>query len=117
MDSLTLALACAVQLSGIPDYGAPLPQWEARDLTAEERLLTNRPRNARAMYDWRNLTIVSPSGDWPGLVHEMVHHLQFTTGLPFDESLALAVEARAGECLDSDGGRSGRSRSDLAEGP
>ena len=52
------------------------------------------------MYDWRTLTIVSPSGDWPGLVHEMVHHLQFTTGLPFDESLALAVEARAGECLE-----------------
>ena len=100
MDPLTLAFECAVILSGLPDYGAPLPHWEARELTSEERLLTNRPRNARAMYDWRTLTIVSPSGDWPGLVHEMVHHLQFTTGLDFDESLAEAVEARAGECLE-----------------
>ena len=99
MDSLTLALACAVQLSGIPDHGVPLPQWEARELTAEERLLTNRPRNARAMYDYRTITIVSPSDDWPGLVHEMVHHLEFMAGLPFDESRALAAEARADECL------------------
>jgi len=99
MDPLTLAHACAVILSGLSDYGAPLPQWEARDLTAEERLLTNRPRNARAMYDWRTLTIVSPPGDWPGLVHEMVHHLEFTAGLEFDESRAEAVEARASECL------------------
>jgi len=73
---------------------------EACDLTAEERLLTNRPRNARAMYDWRTLTIVSPSGDWPGPVHEMVHHLEFTTGLDFDESRAEAVEAKADECLE-----------------
>jgi hypothetical protein len=99
MDPLTLALACAVQLSGIPDHGAPLPQWEARDLTDAERLLTNRPRNARAMYDWRTLTIVSPPGDWPGLVHEMVHHLQFMGGLPFDESTAETAEAKADDCL------------------
>ena len=61
MDPLTLAFACAVQLSGIPDHGGPLPHWEARDLTAAERLLTNRPRNARAMYDYRTITIVSPA--------------------------------------------------------
>jgi hypothetical protein len=98
MDPLTLAFACAVQLSGIPDNGGPLPHWEARELTAAERLLTNRPRNARAMYDYRTITIVSPSGDWPGLVHEMVHHLQFMAGIDFDEQLAEAVEARADDC-------------------
>ncbi len=100
MDSLTLALACAVQLSGIPDNGYPLPEWEARNLTPEERLLTNRPRNARAMYDFRTLTVVSPPNDWPGLVHEMVHHLQFMNGLDFDESIAEAAEANANECPD-----------------
>ena len=98
MDLLTLAYACAVQLSGLPDYGATMPLWEARELTAEERLLTNRPRNARAMYDYRTLTIVSPPDDWPGLVHEMVHHLQFMAGAPFDEAPAEAAEARAAEC-------------------
>jgi hypothetical protein len=59
-------------------------------------LLTNRPRNARAMYDFRTLTIVSPPNDWPGLVHEMVHHLQFMAARNFDEKQAEAVEARAG---------------------
>jgi hypothetical protein len=100
MDLLNLAFACAVQLSGIPDHGAPLPHWVARQLTAEERLMTNRPRNARAMYDFRTLTIVSPPNDWPGLVHEMVHHLQFMAARNFDEPQAEAVEARAGECLE-----------------
>jgi len=100
MDPLSLAFACAVHLSGIPDHGAPLPHWEARSLTPEERLLTNRPRNARAMYDFRTLTIISPPNDWPGLVHEMVHHLQFMAARNFDEKLAEAVEARSGECLD-----------------
>src|SRR5262245_64498475 len=102
MDLLAHAFACALQLSGIPDHGAPLPHWEARSVTEEERLMTNRPHNARAMYDWHRLTIVSPPGDWPGLVHEMVHHLQFMAARNFDETLAEAVEARAGECVVED---------------
>jgi len=65
MDPLTAALTCAMALTDLPLPPA-LPRWEERELTSEERLLTNRPRNACAMYDSRTMTIVSPPDDWPG---------------------------------------------------
>src|SRR5262245_52557277 len=98
MDPLSAALVCAMLLTDLP-IPPNLPRWEERSLTSEERLLTSRPRNARAMYDWRTLTIVSPPNDWPGLVHEMVHHLEYWAGVPFDESRADAAERRANDCL------------------
>jgi hypothetical protein len=99
MDPVTAALVCAMSLTDLPLPGAS-PRWEERELTSEERLLTNRPRNARAMYDSRTMTIVSPPDDWPGLVHEMVHHLEYWAGVPFDESRASAAEGRANDCLN-----------------
>ena len=82
MDPLS-ALVCAMLLTDLP-LPPSLPRWEERSLTSEERLRTNRPRNTRAMYDRQTLTIVSPPGDWPGLVHEMVHHLEYWAGVPLD---------------------------------
>ena len=99
MDPLTAALICAMSLTDLP-IPPDLPHWEERKLTSEERLLTNRPRNARARYDRQTGTIVSPPGDWPGLVHEMVHHLEYWAGVPFDESRASAAERRANDCLN-----------------
>src|SRR5215510_414999 len=99
MDPLTAALVCAMSLTKLPIPPA-LPHWEQRSLTTEESLLTNRPRSARAMYDFRAVAIISPPDDWPGLVHEMVHHLQYWAGIPFDEAVAEAAEARALECQD-----------------
>lgn len=99
MDPLTAALICAMSLTGLP-MSPDLPHWEERKLTSEERLLTNRPRNARARYDVQTGTIVSPPGDWTGLVHEMVHHLEYWAGVPFDESRASAAERRANDCLN-----------------
>lgn len=99
MDALTAALTCAMALTDLP-MPPDLPHWEERELTSDERLLTTRPRNARALYDRRTATIVSPPGDWPGLVHEMVHHLEYWAGVPFDESRASAAERRANACLN-----------------
>jgi hypothetical protein len=99
MDPLTAALVCAMSLTKLP-IPPVLPHWEQRNLTAKETLLTNRPRNARAMYSFWATTIISPPNDWPALVHEMVHHLEYWAGIPFDEGRAEAAEARATECLD-----------------
>lgn len=98
MSELSLALACALSLTGLPPPDA-LPAWDARALTRAEWALTNRPHGARAMYDWRTRTIVAPPGDWPALVHEMVHHLECAGGYRFSERRAEAAEIRAYACV------------------
>jgi hypothetical protein len=31
------------------------------------------------------MTIISPPGDWPALIHEMVHHVEFISHFRFGE--------------------------------
>jgi hypothetical protein len=98
MDTLTAALACAAMLTGLPGTHVPLPHWEQRALTRQEQLHTDRPEAARALYDWRTKTIISPPNDWPALVHEMVHHLEFANHYHFSESRAESAELYASSC-------------------
>ena len=99
MDPLTAALACTLTLTDLP-VPAALPHWEERNLTVAERAHTDRPRDARALYDWRTETIISPPRDWPALVHEMVHHLEWSGHYWFSDRRADAAERRANDCLN-----------------